>query len=163
EADRSQQLRRDPHLLRALHVTSLLRSRLRARGVRGRFFRVCMRVSRPARALSRPRAPLSRSMFWGWTRGAASPKPLGMLAHARAAFGILLFQDLAAIPVLAIVPLLGETTARTRPAWMTFAIGAVVIALLVVLGRLLLRPLFRFVARAKSHELSVASALLVVI
>lgn len=83
--------------------------------------------------------------------------------HGRAAFGILLFQDLAAIPVLALVPLLGEGEEGARSPWITYAIGLGAIVLLVVLGRLLLRPAFRFIAQAKSHELSVASALLVVI
>jgi monovalent cation:proton antiporter-2 (CPA2) family protein len=83
--------------------------------------------------------------------------------HGRAAFGILLFQDLAAIPILAVVPLLGEGGTEERSPWITFAIGAGVIVALVIGGRFLLRPAFRFVARSKSHELSVASALLVVV
>lgn len=88
-------------------------------------------------------------------------------AHGRAAFGILLFQDLAAIPVLALIPLLGNVGAApapgARPGWQAALIAIGVIAALVLAGRFLLRPLFRLVASARSHELSIGSALLVVI
>jgi monovalent cation:proton antiporter-2 (CPA2) family protein len=84
--------------------------------------------------------------------------------HGRVAFGILLFQDLAAIPALALIPLLGATTTEsTRGPLAQVAIVVGVIAALVVGGRLLLRPTFRFVAEAPSHELSTALALLVVV
>jgi len=84
--------------------------------------------------------------------------------HGRAAFGILLFQDVAAIPMLALVPLLGSGAAEsTRSGWVQAAIAASVIGGLIVAGRFLLRPAFRFIALARSHELSTASALLVVI
>lgn len=86
--------------------------------------------------------------------------------HGRAAFGILLFQDLAAIPALAAIPLLtttGAASEATGSPWVSLAVAAAVIAGLVLGGRLLLRPLFRWVLRARSHELSAAWALLVVI
>lgn len=84
--------------------------------------------------------------------------------HGKAAFGILLFQDVAAIPALALVPLLGVSeTTSTRSPLVQVALVAGVITILVVGGRLLLRPAFRFVAQSRSHELSTASALLVVI
>ncbi|UJR80181.1 monovalent cation:proton antiporter-2 (CPA2) family protein [Sandaracinus amylolyticus] len=83
--------------------------------------------------------------------------------HGRAAFGVLLFQDVAAIPLLAIVPMLGAAPAESGSPWLRFGIAAAVIAALVFGGRLLLRPMFRLIAQVRSHELSVASALLVVI
>jgi monovalent cation:proton antiporter-2 (CPA2) family protein len=84
--------------------------------------------------------------------------------HGRSAFGILLFQDFAAIPVLALVPLLGEGAHDSETSGVVrFLIAIGVIVGLVVGGRLLLRPAFGIIARARSHELSVASALLVVI
>ncbi|MDB4936009.1 MAG: Glutathione-regulated potassium-efflux system protein KefB [Labilithrix sp.] len=84
--------------------------------------------------------------------------------HGRAAFGILLFQDLVAIPALALIPLLGTSTmVSTRSPLAQIAIVIGVIAALVIGGRLLLRPTFRFVAEAQSHELSTALALLVVL
>ncbi len=80
--------------------------------------------------------------------------------HGRAAFGILLFQDLAAIPLLAIIPLLGGASTQGN-----FAIlkAIALIALVVVAGRWLLRPLLRIVARAADQEIFTAAALLIVI
>jgi monovalent cation:proton antiporter-2 (CPA2) family protein len=86
--------------------------------------------------------------------------------HGRLSFAILLFQDLAAIPALALVPLLGVRHAAAGPgdsALMRVGLIAAVIVGLVIAGRFLLRPLFRFVASTRSHELSAAWALLVVI
>ena len=86
--------------------------------------------------------------------------------HGRTSFGILLFQDLAAIPALALVPLLGAGDAAAGPGRSPLVqIGMIagVIVGLVLAGRFLLRPLFRFVASTRSHELSAAWALLVVI
>ncbi len=89
--------------------------------------------------------------------------------HGRSAFGILLFQDLAAIPMLAIVPLLGAPVLGAVPGAAGGNIGsrvAVVVAAfggLILAGRFLMRPLFRLVASARTQELSTAFALLVVI
>lgn len=86
--------------------------------------------------------------------------------HGRTSFSILLFQDLAAIPALALVPLLGNGHAAETPGGSALAqvgIIAGVIVGLVIAGRFLLRPLFRIVAWTRSHELSAAWALLVVI
>jgi glutathione-regulated potassium-efflux system ancillary protein KefC len=85
--------------------------------------------------------------------------------HGRASFSILLFQDLAAIPVLAIIPLLGTVRATgeaTHPATQA-ALVVGVLVVVVVVGRFLLRPVFRVVASTHSHELSTATALLVVV
>lgn len=85
--------------------------------------------------------------------------------HGRSAFAILLFQDLAAIPVLALTPMLGPEARHedARDPWLQGLLVAGVLVGLVLVGRFALRPALRFVAQAKSHELSVASALLVVI
>lgn len=81
------------------------------------------------------------------------------------AFAILLFQDAIAIPLLALIPLLGEAKAAQQSApgldAVMTAIG--VILAIVIGGRYLLRPLFRVVARAKAVEVFTASALLVVV
>lgn len=87
-------------------------------------------------------------------------------AHGRASFGILLFQDLAAIPALALVPLLGaQATAQRTDGSALLQVGLIIAVItgLVLAGRFLLRPLFRFVASTRSHDVSVAWALLVVI
>jgi len=83
--------------------------------------------------------------------------------HGRAAFAILLFQDLAVIPLLALVPAFspgGADPAGTQTAGVLLQVGAV--AGLVVGGRWLLKPLFRIVARDGGHEIFTATALLIV-
>ncbi len=84
--------------------------------------------------------------------------------HGRAAFGILLFQDLAAIPILALVPMLGVAGPQSHDSgpWRAPLVIGVILGL-VLIGRHLLNPAFRFIAQAKSHELSAAGALLVVV
>src|SRR5262249_48199744 len=82
----------------------------------------------------------------------------------RAAFAILLAQDLAAA-ILASVSLMAGAQAHeswTR-ALFTLAPAAAILGALVFGGRVVLRPMFRSVARAKSPELFVAASLLVVI
>ncbi|AFE09170.1 glutathione-regulated potassium-efflux system [Corallococcus coralloides DSM 2259] len=84
--------------------------------------------------------------------------------HGQLAFGILLFQDLAVIPLLAALPLLGRSdTPSTEAGWLMAvkAVGAVLVV--VVAGRYLLRPVFRAVASVHSQELFTATALLVVV
>jgi monovalent cation:proton antiporter-2 (CPA2) family protein len=85
--------------------------------------------------------------------------------HGRSAFGVLLFQDLVAIPILALIPMLGTATHVEGDGHGTAAGWPALLAIvgLVVGGRLLLRPAFRLVAQARSHELSAAAALLVVV
>ncbi len=83
-------------------------------------------------------------------------------SHGRAAFSILLFQDLAVIPLIALLPLIGNRGAGGfNP--LTIAIMLAAIASLIIGGRYLLRPLLRIVARTKLPEIFTATALLVVI
>ena len=81
--------------------------------------------------------------------------------HGRMSFGILLFQDIAAIPIIAFAPLLGTGT-NAGPELNPGLIAAVLVAM-VVGGRFLVRPVFRFVLMARSHEVSTAATLLLVI
>ncbi len=84
--------------------------------------------------------------------------------HGRAAFSVLLFQDLAAIPLIALLPLLGAKASLADG--INFAqIGLTIVALggLIVGGRFLLRPTFRVAARSGVPEIFTATALLVVI
>src|SRR5215470_1374336 len=76
------------------------------------------------------------------------------------AFGILLFQDLAVIPLLAIMPLLGAAGGRMETSWVPVAKAAGLVIVVVLVGRTLLRPAFRLVASARSQEVFTASALL---
>jgi monovalent cation:proton antiporter-2 (CPA2) family protein len=85
--------------------------------------------------------------------------------HGRAAFAILLFQDLAVIPLLALLPLLspvavdaGHSAVLSSMLKALAALGIVVIG-----GRYLLRPVLRMVAATRIHELFTAMTLLVVI
>lgn len=84
--------------------------------------------------------------------------------HGRASFGILLFQDLAVIPLLALLPFLGEPVTRsTQPGWVSALEVVGVLAVVIVGGRYVLRPVFRFVASLHSQELFTATALLLVV
>ncbi|HZJ55203.1 MAG TPA: monovalent cation:proton antiporter-2 (CPA2) family protein [Myxococcaceae bacterium] len=76
------------------------------------------------------------------------------------AFGILLFQDLVVIPLLAVLPLLAPSQARMDTSWIPVAKAAGLVVLIVVVGRTLLRPAFRLLASARSQEVFTASALL---
>ncbi|WP_309091017.1 monovalent cation:proton antiporter-2 (CPA2) family protein [Phenylobacterium sp.] len=95
-----------------------------------------------------------------------------------ASFGVLLFQDLAVIPLFALLPFLAMSGAAPAeaagghhggalleglPAWVRplAVIGAV--AAVVIVGRYLTRPLFRFIAAARLREIFTASALLLVV
>ncbi len=82
----------------------------------------------------------------------------------RATFGVLLFQDIAAIPLIALVPILGHSeTAGTQPLWMRVGLAMAAIAGVVVIGRHLTRPALRLIARVDVRELFTAFALLLVI
>jgi len=83
----------------------------------------------------------------------------------RATFSVLLFQDLAVAPILVTLAILGgrEADALSPRLLLTFAPAALGVLALLVAGRLLLRPMLRSVARAKSEELFMAACLLVVI
>jgi len=82
----------------------------------------------------------------------------------QSAFGILLFQDIAAIPLIALVPFLGHVEkAGSDPLWMRLGIAVAAVAGVVVFGRYLTRPLMRVIARTDVRELFTAFALLLVI
>jgi len=81
----------------------------------------------------------------------------------RDAFGALLFQDLAVIPMIALLPMLGVAAGSTGPAWPALAVGVAALAAIVLAGRFLTRPLFRAVEAAKTRELFSATALLLVL
>ena len=85
--------------------------------------------------------------------------------YGRLAFAILLFQDLVAIPLLAMIPLLGEAKAAEQAAPSMLAVLKAMGAIAAVLigGRYLLRPVCRIVARTRMVEVFTATALLVVV
>lgn len=83
-------------------------------------------------------------------------------AHGRYAIGVLLFQDLAVIPLLILIPTLAGEGGSP---WITLALvvgkGLAVIVVMLVLARLLVRPLLREIARYRSSELFLLVSLLI--
>jgi monovalent cation:proton antiporter-2 (CPA2) family protein len=93
-----------------------------------------------------------------------------------ASFGVLLFQDLAVIPLFALLPLLAPAGAPMSPTpehgagllsplmgWAQALAQLAAIAAVVMGGRYLTRPMFRFIAAARLREIFTASALLLVV
>ncbi|MCE1237545.1 MAG: cation:proton antiporter [Hyphomicrobiales bacterium] len=84
----------------------------------------------------------------------------------RTAFAVLLFQDLAVVPILFMVEQLGGADTG-RSVWLGLGValaqGAGVVVVIAILGRLALRPLFRLVVETKSVELFMATILFVAV
>ncbi len=89
----------------------------------------------------------------------------------QSAFAVLLFQDIAVIPMLAVMPLLGVAVENsgdplwieTLPGWAHGLVVLGVVAGIVIGGRYLARPVFRFIAAARLREIFTAAALLLVV
>lgn len=81
--------------------------------------------------------------------------------HGRAAFSVLLFQDVAAIPLIAFLPFLAAGNTGLDASGFLF--GALALATLIVPGRYLLRPVLHIAVYTRLPEIFTASALLVVI
>jgi CPA2 family monovalent cation:H+ antiporter-2 len=83
----------------------------------------------------------------------------------RASFSVLLAQDLAVIPILLFVSILGAGASSSVITSLVLALlnATLAVAAIVIVGRLLLRPLFRLVASTGTSELFVAAALFVII
>lgn len=93
----------------------------------------------------------------------------------RHSFSVLLFQDIAVIPMLALFPLLQNlplgtqgsedhsTVVEGMPAWLQTLVVLGAIVLIIVAGRFLVRPLLRLVAKTGLREVFTATALLLVI
>jgi len=105
-------------------------------------------------------------------------KDLMKTAGGQSSFAVLLFQDLAVIPILAVLPLLahgdgagaahqaaghGSTWVAGLPGWAATLAVLGAVAAIVVGGRTVVRPVFRFIARAHVPEIFTAAALLLVI
>lgn len=87
--------------------------------------------------------------------------------YGQRTFSILLFQDIAVVPLLALVPLLApggeaEVTRDPKATLLAASLAVAAIAVIVVAGRYLLNPLFRVLARSGAREAMTAAALLVV-
>lgn len=91
-----------------------------------------------------------------------------------ASFAVLLFQDIAIIPIIALMPLLaarpdGAAVTKTSglmaglPAWEQALLVVGAVATIVVAGRFLLRPFFRYIADTRLREMFTATALFLVL
>ncbi len=85
--------------------------------------------------------------------------------HGRSTVGILIFQDIMAIPLLILIPALGSATGNSLASELGLAFfkGAIVVVVMLFAGRYLLRPLFNEVATSKSQELFTLTVLTVVL
>ena len=100
-------------------------------------------------------------------------KGLRQRAVGRSAFGVLLFQDLSVIPLLALLPLAAVTQTALvetsdgflagEPSWVKVLASLSAVAVLVIGGRYLLRPVLRIIAGTRLRELFTAFALLLVV
>ncbi len=89
-------------------------------------------------------------------------------AAGQGVLGVMLFQDVAAIPILALLPLLPVAAQQAAAAtagsgWLTAAKAVAVIAALLIGGRLALRPSLRWIARSRTPEIFTAASLLLVV
>ncbi|MEM7008511.1 MAG: monovalent cation:proton antiporter-2 (CPA2) family protein [Thermodesulfobacteriota bacterium] len=97
----------------------------------------------------------------------------------QASFSVLLFQDIAVIPILAVLPLLAGSilaepghaeaahhagfSIEALPGWQQAIIVALVIATIIIAGRFLVRYVFRFIAETRLREVFTAFALFLII
>lgn len=87
------------------------------------------------------------------------------------AFAVLLFQDIAIIPILALMPLLAPAGGATThpgiignlPGWEQALLVVAAVAIIVLAGRFLLRPFFRYIAGTRLREMFTATALFIVV
>lgn len=96
-----------------------------------------------------------------------------MLSPAgQSSFSVLLFQDIAVIPIMAILPMLAigsasqvsdQGSSMQLQGWQQALLTLLFVATIVLAGRFLLRPIFRFIAQTNLREIFTATALLLVI
>ncbi|TRW98331.1 potassium transporter [Paracoccus sp. M683] len=111
-----------------------------------------------------------------------SEKRLMQTAGGRSAFSVLLTQDIAVIPMLALMPLLatypvgerisaghgedefiGAVIMASLPGWAATLVTLAAVAAVILIGQFLIRPIFRYVHSARLREMDTALALLIVV
>ncbi|SMO61777.1 cation:proton antiporter [Paracoccus laeviglucosivorans] len=105
-----------------------------------------------------------------------SEKSLMQTAGGRSAFAVLLTQDIAVIPMIALMPLLatsvvagaegehgGAAFMHTLPGWAATLVTLGAVGAVIGIGQYLIRPAFRYVYSARLNELDTALALLIVV
>lgn len=127
-------------------------------------------------------------MLWGWSSSSAvvagfgfamsstaivlqilSERGLSQSSVGQDSFSVLLFQDLAIIPILALIPLLGiqqpvvaDEAGHMSP-WLRTGLALGIVAALVIGSRTIVKPLFRWIATTRQKEIFTAAALLIVV
>ncbi len=82
----------------------------------------------------------------------------------RLSFSILLFQDIIAIPVLALIPLLASDSFELSPSQLLSALQVLaVLAAIIICGRYVLKPILRYVANTRAREIFTAASLLLIL
>lgn len=81
----------------------------------------------------------------------------------RDSFAVLLFQDMAFIPLVALLPLLARAHVPTHVPWIEVARGLLAATVILVGGSVLVRPVFRAIGGARTPEVFTATALLLVV
>ena len=86
-------------------------------------------------------------------------------AAGRASFAVLLAQDLAVIPILVFITIAGSNSGTSPYSLMAKALieAALALTIIVLFGRIFLRPLFRLVAGTRSSEVFIAASLFVIV
>ncbi len=96
--------------------------------------------------------------------GVLAERNLMSTTGGQSLLSVALLQDIAAIPILALVPLLAVSTSQADGnAWLDALKAVGVIAAIVLGGRLLLRPALRWIARSDTPEIFTAASLLLVV
>ncbi len=96
--------------------------------------------------------------------GVLNERGLMATTSGQGVLSVSLLQDVAAIPILALLPLLASAQAHADGSgWLGAAKALGVIATIVLGGRLLLRPTLRWIARSKTPEIFTAASLLLVV
>jgi len=88
-----------------------------------------------------------------------------MLPHGRAAFGVLLLQDIAVIPLLALIEMLGDGDEFLFNMGQLLEVAELLVRFLalIIVGRYLLRYLLRFIASLRHSQLFLATALFILV
>ncbi len=96
--------------------------------------------------------------------GVLAERNLMATSSGQGVLSVSLLQDMAAIPILALIPLLAlGGTAGAGGGWLQGAKAIAVIAAIILGGRLLLRPALRWIANSKTPEIFTAASLLLVV
>ncbi|THF50910.1 monovalent cation:proton antiporter-2 (CPA2) family protein [Allorhizobium terrae] len=85
-------------------------------------------------------------------------------AYGQRTFSVLLFQDLAIVPLLAMISILGnQAGSQSASLWLDIGIAIAATLAMILTGRYVLTPMFQIIARTGAREVMIAAALFVVL